>query len=267
MDVFESSSTDVLGLWTGVPQSTGLSFGLDSDETQTGPFGGEGEVYRTNLPTDPEAARDIFMTSASHFKRVEDALDEVPGRLDTLVANGLTVPAKVTTDTSFSTGEQVRPMTPEDELVSMLAGTRAGDNTSGESFGIGDSILESWEIFRTQFEALMTLVERDVLHFAWVETNVGGETVARTSINWGGDVQTIFAEDVEKTMASLHERTMGTVIRTRHLRLRLAVTVAGGAVKIAAALGGPAGPFLALPAVYQFVTSIVAQAAELQSIQ
>jgi hypothetical protein len=267
MDIFESSSTDVLGLWTGVPQSTGLSFGLDSDGTQTGPFGGEGEFYRTNLPTDSEAARDIFATSTSHFERVEGALSEVPGRLDTLVANGLKVPAKGTSDASFSTGELPNPITPEDELVSMLAAARAGEDSTAQSFGIGDSILESWEIFRAQFEALLALVERDVLHFAWVETNVGGEIVARTSINWGGDVQTIFAEDVERNRSSLHEHTLGTVIRTRHLRLRLAVTVAGGAVKIAAALGGPAGPFLALPAVYQFVTSIVAQAAELQSIQ
>ena len=80
-------------------------------------------------------------------------------------------------------------------------------------------------------------------------------------------METQWQTDITPEQSSLHENSLMTAARTRHLRLRLFVTVATGSIKVASLMVSPGGPVLALPAVFQYVTQIVAQARELQSIQ
>ncbi|HEY3312127.1 MAG TPA: hypothetical protein VGK00_10855 [Anaerolineales bacterium] len=261
MPVFESSAEDVLGLWAETPQAGAVSFGMGEESLPP-----EVEVYRVNLPGDPQVARAVFEHTEAVFERMQAALDDVPDRLDGLVQRTQAAGQQQAGGVSFSAPALELEPGPEGELLGMLAEADQGA-MGGLSFGLGDLASEAWEQAKAQFKALMAQIDRDVLHFAWVETNISGQLVARTSVDWSGDVQTVWSEGVGPDQASLHERTLNSATLTRHLRLRLFVTVASGAVKVAGLMAAPGGVVLALPAVYQYVTKIVAQARELQALQ
>jgi len=49
--------------------------------------------------------------------------------------------------------------------------------------------------------------------------------------------------------------------------MRMAITVVGGATKMAALMTNPAGAALALPVVYRYVRQMLAQASELNALK
>jgi hypothetical protein len=259
MPVFESTADDVLGLWTAAPQAAPLSFGLDAESAAPA-----GELYRTRLPDGPDAAQKVFDDSAAIFARVNSALDNIPARLDGLVERANH--PKQAAGLNFAVGSLEQETGPEAELLDLLAA--ADRSGTGElNFGIGDLTGQAWDAARAQFDALIAQIDRDVLHFAWVETLIADQLVARTTVAWSGDTQTAWSAGVNAEQSRQHEGTLSIVTRTRHLRLRLFVTVASGSVRVAGLMATPGGAMLALPAVYQYVIKIVAQARELQSIQ
>lgn len=262
MPVFESSAEDVLGLWSATPVAASVSFGV---ETSTGQP--SAEVYRSNLPADPQAALQVFSDSSDSLIRVKAALEDVPNRLDGLVTRTKArQAAQPAAGISFAIGDSIQEPGLEGELLSMLA--EADQGAQGTlSFGIGDMAGEAWNSAKAQLDALIAQIDRDVLHFAWVETSISGQLVARTTVAWGGDLQNFYEQDIDSDQSNLHEHTLQTVTLTRHLRLRLFMTVAAGSVKVAGLMVTPGGAVLALPAIFQFVTKIVAQARDLQSIQ
>ena len=259
MPVFESTADDVLGLWAATPPAGAVSFGLDAESAAPA-----GELYRTRLPAGPDAAQEVFESSAAIFARVNAALDDVPARLDGLVDR--VNRQKQAAGLNFAVGSLEQETGPEAELLDLLAEADRG-GTSELNFGIGDLASQAWDAARAQFDALIAQIDRDVLHFAWVETLVSDQLVAHTTVAWSGDMQTVWSAGVNAEQSKLHEGTLSIVTRTRHLRLRLFVTIASGSVKVAGLMATPGGALLALPAVYQYVTKIVAQARELQSIQ
>jgi hypothetical protein len=135
------------------------------------------------------------------------------------------------------------------------------------SFGIGETINDAWGASRKQFDALITQIDRDVLHLAWVETTIAGQLLARTSVDWSGDAQTVWRDGASNEQLVLHQRNLRFVTQTRGMRFRLFITVTSGAARVATLMVTPGGAVLALPAIYQYVIKILAQAKELQSIQ
>jgi len=259
MPVFESTADDVLGLWATAPQAAPVSFGLEAESATPA-----AEIYRTRLPASPDEAQKVIESSESVFLSVNAALDNVPARLDDLVERANH--QKQVSGVNFAVGSLEQERGPEGELLDLLAEADRG-GTGELNFGIGDLTSQAWEAARAQFDALIAQIDRDVLHFAWVETLVSDQLVAHTTVAWSGDMQTVWSAGVNAEQSKLHEGTLSIVTRTRHLRLRLFVTVASGSVKVAGLMAAPGGAVLALPAVYQYVTKIVAQARELQSIQ
>ncbi|HEY3311044.1 MAG TPA: hypothetical protein VGK00_05325 [Anaerolineales bacterium] len=259
MPIFESSAEDVLGLWAAVPQSGTVSFGTGSPSLPA-----EEEVYSVHLPADPQAARQVFASSEATFRSVDQALNLVPARLGDLVERQQT--AQPAAGVSFSARVAEQESGLDGELLGMLED--ADHSVTGEvSFGLGDLTSQAWQAAKEQFNTLMKQIDRDVLHFAWVETTQSNQLFARTTVDWTGDMQTLYDDEISLEQSYLHEQTLRTVTRTRHLRLRLFVTVATGSIKVASLMAAPGGAALALPAVYQYVIKIVAQARELQSIQ
>jgi hypothetical protein len=261
MPVFESSADDVLGLWMNIPFTGAVSFGLGEENATQ-----DEQVYRAHLPASDSAAQEIFEFSQARLLRINEALNDVPQRLDQLVERSQKRRIESAQGLSFAATLSEQESDAESELLTLLAETDR-DAAGGISFGIGDLTSQAWQSARAQFDALIAQIDRDVLHFAWVETDVAGQLIARTTIDWSGDTQTVFDAGISSNMAGLHENTLKTVTRTRQLRLRLFVTIASGSAKVAALLASPGGALLALPSVYQYVTQIAAQAGELQSIQ
>lgn len=265
MPVFESSAEDVLGLWTSVPAATAggqVSFGIGETPSQL-----EGEVYRSNLPGDLLQARQVFNDSDAALERVRAALEGVPDRLDGLVSRTQQRrQAQAGSGVSFAAGGTDLEPGAEGELLSMLAEADQSGQTA-VSFGIGEIASDAWNAAKAQFDTLIQQLDRDVLHFAWVETSQDDRLLARTTVAWGGDMQNLYEVDIDSDESNLHEHTIVTVTLTRHLRLRLFATVVAGSFKAASLMIAPGGAVLALPAIFNYVTKIVAQARELQSIQ
>ncbi len=273
MSIFETSSDDPLGLWTpsasaaaSAPEAVSFSVGGDeSDAPQPA-----NPVFRVNLPADGASAAEALDASEEHFARVNAALDGIPAKLDDLVTRTQEQQQKSASGVSFDVlAFEQQETGPEGDLLGLLGDAETDEKiASGEvSFGIGEPVSDALLQAKAGFESFIEQFNREVLHYAWVETNVAGSLVARTVVDWSGDAQTVWVEGVDESQVALHSRTLKIATQTRNMRLRLFTTVAGGAAKVATLMATPGGAILALPAVYQFVLQVVAQTKQLQSIQ
>jgi hypothetical protein len=276
--IFETiGADDPLGMWTPsvsaaatAPGAVSFSVGGDESDAPQPVV----PVFRVNLPADSASAAEAFDASEQYFARVNAALENVPSRLDDLVARTQEQQQKSASDGTGAVSFDVlafeqQETGPEGDLLALLGDAETEEKiTSGEvSFGIGEPVSDAFLQAKAGFKALIEQFNREVLHYAWVETNVAGSQVARTVVDWSGDAQTVWAEGVDESQVALHNRTLKIATQTRNMRLRLFTTIAGGAAKMATLIATPGGAILALPAVYQFVTQVVAQTKQLQSIQ
>jgi hypothetical protein len=270
---FEVAGVDVedpLGLWSTAPEGA-VHFGI-GEESAAPPA--DTPVYRIQLPENMAAAQAAFTEREIRMEQSAQALESVPDRLDDLVARtqarqqaaeGQAVHFGID---ELSEGEGAA----ESELLNLVADVDASGvtvSTAGGQveFGIVDEVINpAIEQARSQFNALLDQVNREVLHFAWVETAVGGATLARTTVDWSGDAETVWSDGITGEQISLHNRTLSFATHSRALKLRLAITVAGGATKVATLMTNPAGAVLALPVVYKYVSQILAQAREYQAL-
>jgi len=266
MPIFESTGTnDPLGLWTSAPQTEAVHFGI-GEEPDSPPQGEP--VFRVNLPNSGEAAGDAFDSSEAYFERVNAALEDVPARLDTLVSR---MQARQATgdSVSFDVASLEGEPGPEGDLLLLLEDASRPEVVDAGAgmvhFGIEEPISQAWQEAKARFDALLEQINREVLHFAWVETKVDGQIIARSEVDWSGDATTLWAETVSQEQKSLHHRALTVAARSRNMKLRLFVTVAGGAAKVTTLMAAGT-PVLALPAVYQYVMSIVKQVRQLQGV-
>jgi hypothetical protein len=270
MPIFESTGTsDPLGLWTAAPQTAAVHFGIGDEPDSPPP---DVPVFRVNLPGSGESADEAFDNSEDYFERVNAALDDVPARLDDLVSR-MQARQAAGESVSFDLASLEAESGPEGDLLLMLDDVSSAESVQGQvSFGLEDvsrgtmePVSQAWQEAKARFDALMEQINREVLHFAWVETNIAGQMIARSEVNWSGDATTLWVEDVSDEQKSLHHRTLNLAARTRNMKLRLFVTVAGGAAKVTTLMAAGT-PVLALPAVYQYVTSIIKQVRQLQTV-
>ena len=265
MSIFEvTGSSDPLGLWDTTPQTVSFGIGEEIASEAAAP------VYRVNLPESLEASSSALAEHLASFERMNAALDEIPSQLDGLVrrtqATARQPPASrlLWLTPSPETG-------PEGELLTLLADSDSaalsGTDLEGVSFGLSEVVSEALGQAKEKFDALLEQVNQDILHFAWVETKIAGLIIARTKVGWSGDSTTILNELTIREQTFLHQQTLEVVSQTRHLKLRLLLTVSGGAAKMAVLMAAPGGPMLALPAVYEYVMKILEQVKQMQSIQ
>ncbi len=255
-------------MWSASPRPEVVHFGIGEESDSPEP---EIQVYRANLPANPEASKNALAESEIRFRQMNAALDDVPGRLDGLVSRtqqASAAPAGEAVSFSVSTYESEPAL--ESELLADLAeadsaGVR-GVVSDVVSFGMSEEFSGALAEAKSRLDALVEQVNREVLHFIWVETQVDGRLVGRTMIDWSGDAQTWWSAGVTDEQAALHQSTLRIAAQTRNLKLRLFSTVTSGAAKVAALMATPGGAVLALPAVFQYVMKIIAQVKELQSI-
>ena len=267
--IFETTGMeDPLKLWTpavsaadSAPGVVSFSTGGDRAAPEAVP-----PVYRVNLPADGASASRALTDSEGYLLSLNAALENVPNRLDGLVARAQERRHTAASGVSFDTLSLEQPESgPEADLLSLLGQAEAEEK--GVSFGVQENVSAAMEQAMAGFDALTGQISRDVLHFAWVETNVADSLVARTIVGWTGAAQTACAQGLDDPQVALHGRALGIVSQTRGLRLRLFITIASGAAKVSILMATPAGAALALPAVYQYVMQIVKQVKQLQSIQ
>lgn len=270
--LFETNGEeDPLGLWTSTPMSQdgAVSFAVGDDEA---PPPSDQPVFRINFPADDAAASQALAAREQYILNLNNALENVPARLDGLVARTQERQQKSASgEVSFAVGDEEAESGPEGDLLTMLGSVEAQEKGLGGegdvSFGIEDTASLALEQAKAGFNSLVEQISREVLNFAQVETKVANVLLASTTIGWTGDAGSAFAEGVTSPQITLHGRNLRIVTQTRGTRLRLFITIASGATKVAALLSTPTGAVLAIPAVYQYVMQIVQQVKQLQSIQ
>jgi hypothetical protein len=261
---------DPLDLWTAAPEHP-VHFGMVDDVAAVP---ADTPVYRVQLPADIASAEAALREREARLQRSAWALETVPDRLDDLVTRTQARQRLAESQEvhfgihELGTGQD----TAETELLDLLAeadgaGAALPPGRGQVDFGLGDELLDpAIEQARAQLNALFDHVNREVLHFAWVETAIQDQILARTSVGWSGDAETVWKEGILQEQAGLHHRALGFATHSRALKMRMALTVTGGALKVAALMTNPAGPMLALPVVYRYVKQMLAQASELRQI-
>jgi hypothetical protein len=267
---FEVSSAsgfeDPFGLWAVVPviplPVTGpVSFTATESEA---PSPGEVTVWRVNLPDDSAAANNVFERNQQLLAQAQSKLETVPDKLDALLA-GLTRQQETSDGTvHFSApGAEVAPDSPEADLLALVYEADTAGNVSGLdgtiSFGFTDSLSGKLAEVRDEFDALLEQVNRELLNFAWVETSITGQLIARSTIKWGGDAATFWMAGINSQQMALHQRSLEIAIETRNMRLRMVALVTSGAIRVSAMLATPGGQLMALPIAYRYIRAILAQ--------
>jgi hypothetical protein len=266
MPIFEViGSSDPLGLWDTSPQA--VSFGIGEENA---PEAVEA-VYRVNLSADLKASSGALAENLASFARLNAALDQVPFQLDGLVRRVHQKQQKAASGVSFALADLQPETGPEGELLSLLAisdsAALGGTGPEGVSFGLIEAASGALGQAKEKINALAEQINHEVLHLAWVEMKIADQLIARSAVGWGGASTTIWHNTASSEQMSLHKRTLEVVSRTRHLKLRLLLTVASGAAKMAALMVTPGGAVLALPAVYQYVITILDHVKQIHSIQ
>ena len=266
MPIFEATgSLDPLGLWDTAPPA--VSFGLAADNATEA----SAPVYRVNLPANVEAASSALAKTLDSFERANAALSDIPAQLDRIVRRIQAQPQTTASGASFAVANMAPETGPENELLTLLAyadpAALSGTGPEDIAFGLNEAANQAFGQAQEKFQALLEKVNREILHFAWVETRIADQIIARTEVGWSGNAITVWNAAISAEQISLHQRTLEVVERTRNLTLRLLVTVAGGAAQMAALMAAPGGAVLALPAMYQYVMQTLQQVRQLQSIQ
>jgi hypothetical protein len=262
---------DPLGVWAPAPERL-VHFGVE-DEAQGQPA--DILKYTIELPGDGMATGAALSERESRLARSAQALERIPDRLENLITRTrqeLEVVERQEIHFALEEPGVARDLA-EAELLYNLAALDAKvavapSESEQIDFGVLDEVIHpAMEQAKSQFKSLLDQVQKEVLHYAWVETIFLGQKLACTGVDWSGDSETIWVDGISPEQTNLHKRALRVATRSRALKLRLAITITGGAVKVAALMTNPAGALLALPAVYRYVKQMLEQASELNVLK
>ena len=256
------TAVDPFGLWqppqvAAAPVGEAVSFG-DLSGASTGDL--PAAVWTLALDSGLAgqlAARETLQRRADQLNAIQEGLDAAGPRADRLLAR------RAVSGVSFTTGESgAEPLPePEQSLSSVLDAWDAAAQPGGSSFGLGDELKKlpaaDWDALRQRLEALLDGINRQLLHFVWVDTTIDGNLAARTTINWGGDLRTLWQADLSQGTTDAHQQSLGQALQSRQTHLRTILTVSQIAAKIALAVTTPLGPLQALSLAWQFVQDVI----------
>ena len=120
---------------------------------------------------------------------------------------------------------------------------------------------------RDEFNQFVQRVREFVTDFASIETTQNGAAIARTKVNWTGDMQSAWQDAAARERIELHRQNVRVALARRALLMRLMVIISTGAAKIGLRLATPGAQLLALPAIFQFIRDVVAEVRQLQKLQ
>lgn len=243
---------DELGLWTPVRSAApaDVSFDLNASPSI------EESVWRIDLPDGPGTADHEMETRLAKLNRFDDGLSLAEQRLEKFSASTARQPGGV----SFQIGDLPQP---EQELLDWLNET----GNRSVSFGIGETIGAKLGVVSPEFQSFLERLTDVVVHYARVETNVGGKSLGQTVVSWTGDMHTAWRAELTAEQVALHRRTLALALTSRTEYLRLLTLAARGAVMLAtlpALAATPGAALIALPAAWKFIQQVIAELEQTQ---
>lgn len=226
-------------------ETVGVAFGLGASD--------DIPVWRTELPADLDQASGQLDSGEAQIADTLAALNTTPERIDGLVRQAQ---LSGTAGVSFDTADLDTLAGPEADLLDMVQ--TVNSPSVGVSFAVGDERTSRIETAFHQFNEDMSRLLRLVANFAWVETEIGGELLARSVVSWTGDMDTSWAAGLKSEIYQLHKRSLGQALATRNIALHAITITAQSALKLSILLATPGGGLLALPMVWKYVKQIMA---------
>jgi hypothetical protein len=214
-------------------------------------------VFVNDLPADPQAANTEIEMAETGIQANLDSLDEAQARLEQFVRSQ-------TGEVSFSVPGYPSG-SPESQLMILLGAAEPGGEWDSASFETPELKSSQWEKAAAGFGEFIQKLDQVVGHYAWVETQVSGKLVVRSSVSWTGNLETAWNIPPTPDLSSLHRRTLKLALASRAGMLRTLGVVSAGAVKLSALVASPAGAILALPAAWSFIRRVQHETARYQS--
>ena len=250
-----SQEADLFGVWSVAPGPADMPVSFDLG----GATSPKAAVFVSDLPVNQQQANLEIDRSEAALQANLASLDVAQARLDSLVnsqAGGI----------SFSLPDYP-PGSPESQLMDMLGVSKPGGEWDITSFEAGEVRSNQWEKAAAEFQEFMHRLNQVVGHFAWVETQVSGRLVVRSSVGWTGNLETAWNTLPNPDLAALHQRTLKLALTSRTAMLRAFGVITAGAVKLTALVASPAGAILALPAAWNFIRQVQVETARFTSIK
>ncbi len=238
--------------WQVAPLEAGdeLSFEAASGDTPA-------SVWSLDLPADPEAADVQLSLIEAQLQAAQSALESAPGQLQSFVQRVESSQVAEYGFESYTSG--AAELTPaESALLSWLEASQPGELSFEAAPGR--------ELERTsalnEFQAAVSTLMSQILLLAKVETRLGEQLIAHSLVSWKGDTDTSWGQALLAEQRSLHLRSLALAVRSRLVLLKMFVTAAQGAAKIAALVAAPGGALLALPAAWKYLNALISLTAE-----
>ncbi|BAY73433.1 hypothetical protein NIES23_62610 (plasmid) [Trichormus variabilis NIES-23] len=243
---------DVIGLWATNPGTAdaAVTFTLNSQTVINAP------IWLANFPSDLSKAS-LHLTHSEEIlrqshKALVTAIDRVHRIIHTITSES---------DLAFNLNSigEAQPQ-PERELLASLQAIQKLDMPT--SFGIGAEIAGLSHQAFDQFQAFIERLLQVFAHYAQVETQVEGRTLAQTSVGWLNDVASIWQTGLSSTQVSLHQRTLSLALASRDALLQIFHITVQAALKLSVLISVPGGLILVLPVAWQFINQIMTQLRE-----
>jgi hypothetical protein len=275
--VAAGASADPFGLWAApAPKAAAgdmVSFGLPGGGAEAGeePPAAIWTLPLSSGPQGREASEEELNRRAGQVRAIAVGLNQADLRVDTLLAARV----QQTNVVSFAVGSPTPSLAaPEAGLAYALGTLEPAGSAETVSFGLmqdigrmTDQVKEhlpaaqipgvDWNDLQQRLNGLMDSVNRQLLHFAWVDTTLDGGLVARTTVAWGGDIVTLWKPDLSLDQTDAHCRSLQLAMASRSANLRTVLTVSRIASKIITAVATPLGTLQALSLGWQFVQEVV----------
>jgi hypothetical protein len=242
----------VFQYWQPAPQEGDISF-----EAAVAPDR-QVSLWSLDLPADPEQAAATLAQAEAQLQAAQALLDEAPARLEAFARR---IQSGAETQFGLESTAGVPIGAAEAALLPWIDALEPGQ----VSFG-GEGLTRSdVGAAITQLRQVVDRLLGQVLHLARVETRQQGTLIASSLVDWTGDMNTAWKPAISPEERILHQRSLALALKSRIALLRIIMTTAQGAAKIAALIAAPGGALLALPAAWKYVQQLLSAVSEARS--
>lgn len=257
-----STQADPFGLWqlpSAVAADT-LSFAFPQEGASGDEIGAPAAVWTLALSSGSRGGMDAgceLERLASRVQSIETGLAASGPRVEAFLSarsRGLEA-----SGVSFSTAVAEALPPPEAGLAAALSFLEPAGVQDAVSFGLPGGLLAGmdWNALSQRLTALLDSVNRQILHFAWVDTTLDGQLIARSTVNWGGDLLTLWQPGLGQDLTGSHCRSLALALASRLASLHTILTVSQVAGKITLALTTPIGSLQAMSLAWQFISEVI----------
>jgi hypothetical protein len=254
----------LLGPWVAstTAEPSGISF-TEGDSSTVEPGLPGGTIWCNDLPQDAGLIELSFEKAEYSLAAIQTALEAAEGQVKTMTHGSPLFegerPVLEQRQTQFEM---------ERDTLGLLAFSIEKEATPGVSFSTGsgwdavsfgplEDISRKWDQASRQFQEFIERLGQAIGNFAWVETRIGGQLMARTSVDWNGDMDTTWQIQPNPEQVHQHERTLQLALASRITLLRTFAAVTTNAAKLSMLVAAPGGAILALPASLSLINQII----------